>query len=589
MAKTTDRPATRLGSVALLVIAACVAAGGARAASNYKVLVTGLSGPVEENVEAILDPSRSSSRKGGLNEAEVRRMHEQAPQLIRTALQPYGYYRPTITSELVQTKGGWEGRYAIVPGPPIALDSVVVEVNGPGATDPEIQKAESQFPLHKGGVLVHASYDKGKLLIEQAAAHRGYIDAAWRQNEMRVDLAHYTAAIVLRYDTGQQYKFGDVVFNETIINPRFLRGYANFRPGDPLDLTKLLTFQAALGESPYFSGVQVEPLRDAARDDVVPIQVTLEPARREHYRAGLGYGTDNGVHARGQLEIRRLNARGHRAELDVLSSRPETSGQLNYYVPWPYPATDIVTVGLAAGQERVANTLGRRASIGVAWSRMLGQWRRGLELRYQRERFVVSTDSGTVGTLEPDMSWSWTHADDRLFTRNGARILTDTRLTSSSVLSDVTYTQLDVSAKWIRGITPRNRLIVRMEVGSTFTNDFHRLPRSRRYFAGGAESVRGYAYQSLGPHGTDGIILGGQDLEIGSVEVDQWLRNQPLGVAAFYDTGNALARFGGTLEQGAGLGVRWRSPVGLLRADFAMPLAGGRHRPVFHFQMGPEL
>jgi len=395
---STDRLALCITCAIWLLVLTCLLAPVLHAASNYKVTVSGVSGPADENVEAILDPDRSG-KKGKLDETEVRRMHEQAPQLIRTALQPYGYYKPVITTELVQTKSGWEGRYAIVPGPAITLDSVIVSVSGPGATDAELQKAESQFPLHKGDVLVHGSYDKGKLLIEQAAARRGYLDASWLENQVRVDLVHYTSAIVLRYDTGAQYKFGDVVFEEKVVDQRFLRGYATFHRGDPLDLSKLLAFQAALGESPYFSGVQVDAMRDDAHEDYVPIQVTLEPARREHYRAGLGYGTDNGIHARGQLEIRRLNSRGHRAELDLLSSRPETSGQLNYYVPWPYPATDIVTVGLAAGQERIANTLGRRASIGVAWSRMLGQWRRGLELRYQRERFVVSTDSGTVGTL----------------------------------------------------------------------------------------------------------------------------------------------------------------------------------------------
>lgn len=571
-----------------MCLAACALGGVAHAARNYKVVVTGLSGPADENVEAIVDPDRTA--KGvKLDEAEVRRMHEQTAQLIRTALQPYGFYRASITGGLRQVKDGWESDFDVVPGPAIKLDSVVVSVTGPGASDPAFQKAESAFPLHRGDVLLHASYEHGKLAIEQAAAKGGFIDARWLENAMRVDIQRYTAEIVLRYDTGPRYTFGDVVFDEHIINARFLKGYANFKKGDPLDLSKLLAFQAALGESPYFSDVEVEPLRDEAQAYAVPIKVTVGAARRQHYRAGLGYGTDTGARARGQLEIRRVNARGHRADLDLLTSRPETRAAANYYVPWPYPATDVVTFGVAAGQERVAGTLGRRASVGVAWSRMLGQWRRGLELRYQRERFVVSTDSGTVGTLEPGMSWSWTRADDRLFTRNGARLLSDTRAASASVLSSVSYTQLELSGKWIRGITPVNRLIVRLGLGATATNDFHRLPRSRRYFAGGAESVRGYAYQSLGPHGADDIVQGGRYLEIGSLELDQWLRNRPLGIAAFYDAGNALARFGGTLEQGAGLGLRWRSPVGLLRADFAMPLHSGSRRLVFHFQMGPEL
>src|SRR5207249_11230982 len=101
------------------------------------------------------------------------------------------------------------------------------------------------------------------------------------------------------------------------------------------------------------------------------------------------------------------------------------------------------------------------------------------------------------------------------------------------------------------------------------------------------QSVRGFNYESLGPRDALGV-LGGAFLEVASVEVDQWF-GQRWGVAAFFDAGNALSRSSGRLAEGTGPGLRWRSPVGLLRAGLAFPLTPRGRRPVFHLAMGPEL
>lgn len=579
----------RLLLLAVLLACALLAllARPVHSAPNLKVEVAGLSGATEENVEAVLDPARSA-RKGTFSETEVRRMYEQGPQLIRTALQPFGYYRANVTGQLTQTAKGWLAHYDVESGPPLRLDSVVVRVAGDGATEPEIARALGAFPLHNGDIVDQRAYERGKQQLIQAAAHTGFIDARFDENAIRIDLAKYSSAIVLHYDTGPRYRFGEVHYDQTILNPNFLKGYASFHPGDPFDLQKLLQMQIALEESPYFSEVEVHPLRDqTTANHEVPIDVSLTPARRQHYTAGLGYGTDNGAHVSGGLEVRRVNRRGHRLETNLETSRPETNGSIDYHVPFPYPATDVITLGLAAGQERYFGQLGRRASVGLTWSRMLGQWRRGLGLRWQQERFVVASDSGTIRTLEPEMTWSWVRADDRVFTRRGHNVLFTLRGAEKGVLSDVSYTQAEMNTKWIRTLTPRNRVIARLDLGAIPSSDFHRLPRSRRYFAGGAQTVRGFNYESLGPRDAAGNLIGGQYLEVVSLELDHWLGN--FGVAGFSDTGNALARVSGRLAEGAGIGLRYRSFIGVLRADMGFPVSPHGRKPVFHIIMGPEL
>jgi translocation and assembly module TamA len=108
-----------------------------------------------------------------------------------------------------------------------------------------------------------------------------------------------------------------------------------------------------------------------------------------------------------------------------------------------------------------------------------------------------------------------------------------------------------------------------------------------RFFAGGDNSVRGYEYQSLGPRGENGQVVGGELLLTSSAEVEVGLVGK-FAFAGFYDAGNAFTSLGdGIMEQGVGGGLRWKSPVGPIRLDLAFPIDHNDWR--FHFTMGPDL
>jgi translocation and assembly module TamA len=126
---------------------------------------------------------------------------------------------------------------------------------------------------------------------------------------------------------------------------------------------------------------------------------------------------------------------------------------------------------------------------------------------------------------------------------------------------------------------------------SLLDGDFHDLPPSIRFFAGGDRSVRGYDYQSLGPKNLEGQVIGGKHLVVGSLEyehkipyLDKW------SLATFYDVGNAFNNFAEPrLKHGAGLGLRWLSPVGLIRIDVATALSENNYPLRLHITIGPDL
>jgi translocation and assembly module TamA len=180
-------------------------------------------------------------------------------------------------------------------------------------------------------------------------------------------------------------------------------------------------------------------------------------------------------------------------------------------------------------------------------------------------------------------------ADDRIDTTNGDRLRFTLQGTAKNPLSEATFVQGLADAKAIHTLGGRNRLIGRAQVGYTATNDFRILPPRFRFFAGGDQSVRGYRYQSLGPKDEEGNVIGGEALLVASLEYEYRFRPK-WGVAVFYDTGNAFHNFSsGSLAQGAGFGVRWRSPIGPVRADIAWGISDPNHPIVFHLNIGPDL
>ena len=127
----------------------------------------------------------------------------------------------------------------------------------------------------------------------------------------------------------------------------------------------------------------------------------------------------------------------------------------------------------------------------------------------------------------------------------------------------------------------------RIQLGQVFSRPNVSVPFTLLFRAGGDESVRGYAYQSLGPTDSSGTAAGGRVLATGSLELARPFSAQTpsLWGAAFIDAGNATARWNHFQPAiGWGVGLRWRSPVGPLRIDLAYGEQVRRVR--LHFSVG---
>ncbi|MEJ2237170.1 MAG: autotransporter assembly complex protein TamA [Gemmatimonadales bacterium] len=573
----------------LLVALAYVSLAGAGMAQDLpvRVRIEGISGAERRNALATMSIAGAASETA-VSEARVRRLHDRAPREIALALEPFGYYRLHVEPELTRDQRRWTARYVVDPGPRVTVSKISIAVTGEGANETGFQDVLQRFPLTEGAPLSHAAYEMGKTRLVNRAAELGYLDGRFDTNEVLVDLESYTAVVNLSFATGQRYQFGSVSFDQDVVNPAVLQSYVTFRRGEPFSTVPLLALQSALSDSPYFSRVEVVPRRDMAQGLEVPIQVSLVPRRPQRYEVGAGYGTNTGPRGSFQVELRRLNRGGHRALGEISASIIEKKVSGRYVIPFGTVGRQVLS--LAAGFARL--TPSTSSSDAVIISTSLAHSRNRLQetlaLSFQLEDFEVGTDSGTSNLLMPSASWSLTKANDRVFPTRGARLRLELQGAVRGFGSDASFGRIRANAKIIRAITGQTRLLARLDLGGTVTSQLRQLPPSIRFFAGGDQSVRGYEFRSLGPVDQAGNVIGGRVLAVASVEVDQQVVNRIM-VAGFVDVGNAMDSASWDLEQGVGGGVRWLSPVGLVRLDLAVALSRAGNPLRLHITVGPDL
>lgn len=559
------------------------------AQQNLRVIVEGLPERLLNNVTILLGINQLGE-KPDISEERLRWLHQRAGEDISRALQPFGYYQPTIQASLERENEVWVARYQVEPGPPLPIDEVDVKVSGDGRDDPRFQEFLGKLPLKPGDTLQHPAYEEIKQVLQRLAAERGYFDAQLQENQIRVDLQAYNADIVVHFDTGTRYRFGQVLFDSEALNPDFLQRYSDIEPGDPYTADALLQLQSDLIGSQYFDRVEVQASPEQAADHTIPVAVDLAMRERNRYTFGIGYGTDTGVRGSAGLERRWVNRRGHRFDTQLQASQIRYGLAARYSIPGPDPVTDAYNIRFSFTDENSDTKDATTATIGASYSYRDGPWEKINALDYFYEDFTFG-DEATVSTLlVPSLNWTRISADDRLNTTEGNRIGIELRGASEDVLSDVTFLQAVLRSKWIATFGDDDRLILRGDVGSTWlpNDDFEKLPATLRFFTGGDRSVRGYVYESIGPRNADDDVIGGKHLLVGSIEYEHRILEQ-WSLAAFVDSGDAFDDEAPELKTGVGVGVRWLSPVGPVRVDVASGLDEPGDTVRLHLNIGPDL
>lgn len=598
-----DRAGSHWLLLSTLILSCLLHLRVAVAQPSLELDITGIDGVLLGNVRAHLSLSRyvragatlfKPLAGGGKVPAlppvdEIRSLHERAGKEIHAALQPYGYYDPAMESTLEQQGERWIAHYRIDPGQPVLVESLDITVAGAGQDEAAISALRRKIPLRTGSRLIHPDYDAFRKSLLRAALDAGYLDARYLKSELRVEPAMHRASVLLHLDTGARYYFGEVTIEQDILDAGFVSRYATFRQGEPFDTDKLLELQLALGGSGYFDQVELEVRRDQARDYQVPVIVHTVPAAHTRYRLGLGYSTDIGPRITLGADYLRINRQGHSLNSNLQLSPIEQTATVNYNIPIRNLISDRLVIGGEVDNSTdVANSGESRSyKLGVSHNVSMGSIQRKLYINFLHESFELGNEDDRVDFLMPGASVSQLKSDNVLSPRRGYSWTVDLH-GAPDLIAATRFARVEAALRAVYPLGAHGRLIGRSQLGAITVEDFARLPASERFFAGGDQSVRGYDYETLAPVDSSGEVIGGQYLATGSLEVD-YLFVGNYGAAVFVDAGNADDDFLPGLKSSAGIGFRWRSPVGMLRIDLAHPFDDPDNDFRLHVSIGPEL
>jgi translocation and assembly module TamA len=585
----------------LFVIACIGLAALAHATESIDVQITGIENELLDNVTALLGIAQLvkqttliplpsvDKQETVVTETSVRRLHRTAKPEIREALQPFGYYSPIINSTLEKADNRWIARYQVDPGAATLIDNVELGIQGDGRDNADLRNVLESTQLARGQRLQHSHYEATKAALIKAALAAGYLDVSFTRSEIRVDPRQYKAEVKLILDTGHRYYFGDIRIDQQILDPSFIDVLVKIKRGMPFNTDKLLKLQLALDDSGMFSRVEVDIQRKAAEDFHIPILIKTEAAKKWRFGTGLGFGTDTGPRLTLAAERRRINRRGHSIVADSLLSGIKQSVGAQYRIPIGNLVFDRLVFNSAATWENVADDgKSRRITLGINRNEHWRKFQRQLYIRFEREDFTIGQDDEIVNYFIPGVTLSRLKADNVLFPRRGYSWSADMRGAAALLVSDTTFIRAEATGRAAYPLAERARALFRLQAGGMAVEDFAQLPTTERFYAGGDRSVRGYKYQTLGPADESGENTGGRYLVTGSAEVD-YLIWKNWGAAIFIDAGNADDDFPPNLEIAAGAGLRWRTPVGMLRLDFAHPFSNSDDNLRIHISIGPDL
>lgn len=642
-------PFPRLALAAALTLGA---AGVAQAATVTSVEIRGLDEPMTINVRTSLSLVDAIGKD--LSGRRLGYLLREAENETREALEPFGYYSPTIQVEDTRSGGSARGPGAtpatgadaptnaeaaanaepspadsavatpseaiaraerananrpatpdpndpnapaprsnakvvvvitVDKGEPVRVRRSDVAILGAGSEDRYLKEDLAAFKPDVGEVFNHAIYEAAKTKITRRLAERGYFDADFTSRRVEVTRAERAADVDLVWSSGDRYDMGPITFEQTpkrIIRDSLLDKLVYWEQGSYYHQGKLDRFRESLARLDYFASIDIEPQPENAVDGEVPVKVTLTPAKRSIYTAGLSFGTDSGAGVRMGVERRYVNDRGHKALAQVDWAEKRKTATLQYRIPAFTWLDGWYTFSAQLADEQTDYIDSRRIEIVASRSGQIDRhWNATASVHVLRERWAYAIDDDDDASTPvdyrsatftyPSLRAEYVNADDRIYPRNAFGATVMLRGGVEGAGSDASFAQAHASARWYRGMGARSRLIARGELGHTFTDALIDMPPSLRFFAGGDRSIRGYAWREVGPRipGNDGkqYALGAKNVATGSLEFEQYF-NDSWGAAVFVDSGSA---FDGTPDwrTGVGVGLRWRSPVGPLRVDIA--------------------
>ena len=508
--------------------------------------------------------------------------------LLGGILATEGYFSPSF--EFSEADGSEQTQQISVdPGPQTRIANVDLSITG-SLDEAARQTLINAWLLPVGQTFRQADWTRAKQQVLSELLARDYAAAKLADSTALIRADDEQADLSAHYQTGPRYRFGELVVDGLQrYTPDLVQRYnTDVRLGEPYQEKSLSALQSRLQSSPYFSAVQVSLEQEEATsvndDGSVSAPVRVLVRERPLHRLSFGAGASSNTGLRTEVNYQTIALFGEPWQL-ISGLRIEQKQQTAYadvFFP-PDDKNRNNSLGFLLENSHIEDLKTQRYAFGAQTIQMRGSVEQRLSLNWQQERSTPSgADEMRSKALVPAAMWTWRRIDNLLDPRDGIALQAQIGAASKWALSDQNFVRFYGRYQQFIPLGAYNTLALRAEGGYTAAPSRTGIPQDYLFRTGGANSVRGYAYQSLGV--ADGsAIIGGRYLAILSGEVTHWI-NEQWGAAAFVDAGNAVDDLANlNLALGYGLGARWRSPAGPIGLDLAYGQRDARFQ--LHFSL----
>lgn len=571
-----------LSLISLLV--ACTATS----AANIRLQLEGLTGEAEKNVRA---------RLSTIQRDEVspdRRFRARVDNAIREGLKALGYYQPDIDFELKPPpqKGRQVFIVRVAPGEPVRIGGVDVILRGGARDDDDYLALLKKRPV-VGTILNHGDYDNFKKDLTRLALRKGYFDGKFLKNQLGVALSRHQAFWDIDYDSGQRYRFGAVTFTGSQIREQYLQNLLPFKPGDDYEAQDIAELNRRLSATGWFNSVVVAPeFAKAYKNKILPLTGTVSARSKNAIETGIGYSTDVGPRLKVTWKKPWVNTYGHSLSASASLSAPEQQLDFSYKIPLlANPVEQYYLVQGGYKRTRLNDTESDSTTLALSrYQQLASGWQRAINLRWSLDDFTQGNLTNTTILFYPGVMLSRARSRGGLIPTWGDSQRYSVDYSSTAWGADVDFLVLQAQNVWIRSLDSGHRFVARGNLGWIETDDFDEVPPDLRFFAGGDRSIRGYRYKSISPRDSADKLTGASKLVTGSLEYQYNVSGKWWG-AIFIDGGEAVNDIRrSNWKVGAGVGIRWESPVGPIKLDFAAPVGDKTARGLqLYLGLGPEL
>ena len=523
-------------------------------------------------------------------------------ELLQRMLRTYGYFDNQVIRSVLAPEGRDDGasdrplvRFEIIPGNRFTVGAV--DTGDLATTGADFDMLRAQYEVFPGDPISIDTIVNERLDLDLALGENGYPFAEVGEPSMLVDHARQEGDVTLPVSPGGKYSFGAIVSDdEDFLSSRHLSRIARFEPGETYNLSDATDLRRAILATGLVGSVSVTPVEAAPPQDgepgTVDMNVELTRAPLRTIAGSLGYSTEEGVRVAASWEHRNLfppegmlrvrGIAGTQEQLLGVTFRKNNFRRRDriltvdaFASTLDYDAYDARTVSLVTNYERVSTLLFQKPL----------SWGLGLELVATGEREADA--NGILGPRETFLIAALpVHAqidtsDDLLDPTKGFRI--GGRISpeiSDNNGSQSFYVRNQFDASYYQQVGNNVVIAGRTRVSSIPGASIADIAPSRRIYAGGGGSVRGYGYREIGPRNDLGDPSGGRSAVEFSLEarVQTGLMDGAIGVVPFIDAGSvsedALPGFG-NMKFGAGIGIRYQTNFGPIRLDVAAPLNPG--------------